>query len=324
MPNLEMMAIGDSLYNGVRSLTISAQLAQWSVPAQVARALNIPFTVPDYPRNVVIDIEHWLRIFPDIAGVAEDVAANINFWLSKPKPPSNAVTFDNLSIASTTYSDMYSRTWQTAENEIVQLQQTYGSHLTDLGGPLGALFFAFNTRFILNPTGDTNKPAQSPLDIIAERKPSRLLVSIGSNNGLWSICFDATVGGFGPQDMSDMQELVKRLAGLPQDVKHIYVNALALPSTVSNLMPIPDNAINTKPGPGKFFTNYENSFGFKYGTLSGDQIAALNTKIADVNEALIVAAKSDTRIHVVRTDQLLVDYDGKHRADAKVVQVPFG
>ena len=41
MPQPEMMAIGDSLYNGVRSLTITRDLAKWSVPAQVANALNI-------------------------------------------------------------------------------------------------------------------------------------------------------------------------------------------------------------------------------------------------------------------------------------------
>jgi len=324
MNNPEMMAIGDSLYNGVRSLTISAQLAQWSVPAQVARALNIPFTAPDYPRNVVVDMEHWLRMFPDIPGIAEDVAANVNFWLSKPKPPSNAKAFDNLAIASTTYSDMYARTWKTAENEIAQLQATYGSHLADLGGPLGALFFAFNTRFLLNPTGDDSTPAQSPLAIVAERRPHRLLVSIGSNNGLWSMCFDAMMGGFGPQDLQDMRDFMTQLAALPQEVKHIYVNALALPSTVSNLMPIPDDAIDTKPGPGKFFANYENRFGFTYGTLTGDQVAALNGTVASVNHLLMAAAAQDPRIHVVRTDQLLLDYDGKHRTDATVVQVPYG
>ncbi len=34
----ELMAIGDSIYNGTRSLTTNAELARLSVPAQVARA----------------------------------------------------------------------------------------------------------------------------------------------------------------------------------------------------------------------------------------------------------------------------------------------
>ena len=36
----ELMAIGDSIYNGTRSLTTNAELAQLSVPAQVARAFG--------------------------------------------------------------------------------------------------------------------------------------------------------------------------------------------------------------------------------------------------------------------------------------------
>ena len=34
------MAIGDSIYNGTRSLTTNAELAALSVPAQVARAFG--------------------------------------------------------------------------------------------------------------------------------------------------------------------------------------------------------------------------------------------------------------------------------------------
>src|SRR5437868_4969057 len=83
-------------------------------------------------------------------------AANINFWLTFPKPSSGASAFDNIAIASTTYKDMVTRTWRTAADEIAQLQATYGDHLAGLGGPLAALFFAFNTRFLLNPSGDPN------------------------------------------------------------------------------------------------------------------------------------------------------------------------
>jgi len=219
---------------------------------------------------------------------------------------------------------MYTRTWKTAESELAQLKATYGSRLTSLGGPISGLFFAFNTRFVLNPTGDEKTPAQSSLDIVADRKPRRLLVSIGSNNGLWSMCFDATPDGFGAQDMVDMREFMANLAALPREIQHIYVNTLALPSTVSNLMPIPDDAIHIKPEPGNFFANYENRFGFKYGTLTGLQIEALNAKITTIDDTLLAEAAQDARIHVVRMDQLLLDYDGKHRTDAKVVRIPYG
>lgn len=61
---MTMMVIGDSLFNGVRSLTINEQLAQWRTPVQVAKGLGIPFITPDYPRNVVTNFEQWLRGFP--------------------------------------------------------------------------------------------------------------------------------------------------------------------------------------------------------------------------------------------------------------------
>ena len=42
----ELMAIGDSIYNGTRSLTTNAEMAQNAVPAQVARAFGWDFRAP--------------------------------------------------------------------------------------------------------------------------------------------------------------------------------------------------------------------------------------------------------------------------------------
>ena len=57
MTNPELMAIGDSVYNGVRSLTIDRVLASHSVPAQVAAAFGWDFVSPDYPRPVLANLE---------------------------------------------------------------------------------------------------------------------------------------------------------------------------------------------------------------------------------------------------------------------------
>jgi hypothetical protein len=319
MPQPEMMAIGDSLYNGVRSLTITRDLAKWSVPAQVADALNIPFVLPDYDRNVVVDMERWLRMFPDIPAIAKDVADNVNFWLSQPHSSAGASEFDNIAIASTTFDDMTSRTWRTAQAEIDALVAQYGDRIGSLGRQLGDLFFAFNTRFLLNPAADPAAPAETSLQIVARRKPKRLLVSIGSNNGLWSMCFDAVDGGFGPNDLAQLKTFVAALRGLPPEVEHIYVNALALPSTVSNLMPIPDYSENNKPAPGAYFANYENRFGFAYGALKGAEVAQLDTRVGQINAMIATEASADPRIHVVPLDRLLKDYDRKHSSAASVV-----
>ena len=241
-----MMAIGDSLFNGVRSLTINQTLAEWSAPAQVARALGIPFRVPDYRRNVVIDFENWLRQFPDILGIYNQLENNIRFWDRTPR--SAFQQFDNLAIASTTYADMYSRTWKTAQQTIDDLHGQVGEDLANAGADLAELFFAFNTRFILNPAGDANAKALTPLEIVADRGPARLLVSIGANNGLWRMGFESVAsagagqpGGvvYNAQDLADLDTLIDALKALPPSVEHIYLNALTPPSTLADMMPVP-------------------------------------------------------------------------------------
>jgi hypothetical protein len=138
-----MMAIGDSLFNGVRSLTINQQLAQWSAPAQVARALGIPFAIPDYPRNVMVNFEQWLREFSNLIGIAADVESNMNFWDTNPK--SSLPEFDNIAIASAGYADLWTRTAQVAQTEIDALHGNLGNNFTTIGDTLRC-FFLHSTR----------------------------------------------------------------------------------------------------------------------------------------------------------------------------------
>lgn len=250
-----MMAIGNSVFNGVRSLTIDEGLADWSAPAQVARALGVAFATPDYPRNVVVNFETWLRHMPDVGFVLGDLTRNIRFWNAFPR--SRLAAFDNIAIASTVFSDMWERTWICAESELAALRAELGESFFGLNNRLDRLYFDFNTRFLLNPAADASADAKSSLDIVAERQPARLLVSIGGNNGLWQFGYlaepwrgqDDPNGPFNRQDFADLETLFDKLASLPAAVRRIYVNALPLPSRIANLMPYPDTTGSTKPGP---------------------------------------------------------------------------
>jgi hypothetical protein len=53
-----IMAVGDSLYQGVRSLSFTSELALHSPPVQVARSLSLPMTVPD-PAALVQNSDSW-------------------------------------------------------------------------------------------------------------------------------------------------------------------------------------------------------------------------------------------------------------------------
>jgi hypothetical protein len=56
-----IMAVGDSPYQGVRSLSFTSELALHSPPVQVARSLSLPMTVPDPARPILFDLEARLR-----------------------------------------------------------------------------------------------------------------------------------------------------------------------------------------------------------------------------------------------------------------------
>ena len=187
---IEMMAIGDSIYNGVRSLTIDADLAAHSVPAQVAAAFRWDFISPDYPRVMLANFE---QVFSDpLAGtlnLIKSAATNAHAWLADDSWSQNAI-FHNLSIAQQVVSDIatanYSTALATAEQLAAKVARCYS-----LGELLNNI--ALNTCFVLNPQR-TPGDKRTAIDILAEAKPKRLLINIGINDGLWELLLmgDAT------------------------------------------------------------------------------------------------------------------------------------
>lgn len=321
LPRPEMMAIGDSLYNGVRSLTIHDKLAQLSAPALVAEGLGIRprFTCPDYGRPMLIDFEKYLHMFPDIGKIMADIFKNFSYWITAPVPASGLATFDNLSIASTVYRDLITRTAATAEAELAALD---AGRIKDAGGVtanLGELYFALNTRFILNPRSLQELMDKTALDIVALRRPRTLLVNIGSNDGLWAMGFDCAVDRrYGPT-RGDLDALIERLAALPDDIQ-IYFNGLALPSTVANLMPTDYYATANRPPPGGYYDKYENAFSLgSYGTINRDQMAALDADVRDHNAYTQsrIAGTKQSRFHFVDVAAVLVGMNAKHEADTE-------
>src|SRR5437764_15150217 len=101
----ELMAIGDSIYNGTRSLTTNAELAQLSVPAQVARAFGWEFKAPAYPFDVLFNLEALFRANAfNLGTLKAAVIANAQRWLDRT-PWADTDGFDNIAIAQTTIAD---------------------------------------------------------------------------------------------------------------------------------------------------------------------------------------------------------------------------
>lgn len=87
------------------------------------------------------------------------------------------------------------------------------------------------------------------------------------------------------------------------------------------MMPKPDTSNTNKPGPGNYYTNYENGFGFDYGMLTAAEMRANDKLVRDVNALMKAEAAADARIHMVPIDLLFAAYDFKTDPNAKTVGI---
>ncbi|TVR95279.1 MAG: hypothetical protein EA406_14400, partial [Rhodospirillales bacterium] len=237
------MAIGDSLFNGVRSLTINAELASLSSPVMVAEALGEPVQAPDYPRPILFDLEAMLRRDLSLDALRQTVIANGKAWLDSAPRWSEHVFFDNIAVAGAEIDSL----WQDRAGDyraevpflVQQIEQSPGIP----GEAIARLWYALNAGFLLNPSGEPDLNDCTALELVAFRRPERLLVSIGSNEGLFRAGLLARFTETVRQELqaipAKMEDLATRMAATFGDgcVDHVYFTNLIKPSTIANLMP---------------------------------------------------------------------------------------
>ena len=324
----EMMAIGDSLYNGVRSLTIKEDLAQGSPPAQVARGLGIAIEVPDYRRPVLFDLEEELRDGIDLDRIRSNILDNADRWIEERGAWSSARFFDNISVAGFDYRDLHRTTAGALRPQIprhlAQLRADKGLNFSALVD----LYMALNTAFLLNPTGDPDFEDLTSLEWVASRKPRRLLINIGSNEGLFRIGISGAVTREYLDGVKTIPALTQTLAEALRDhcadVEHIYFNTLIRPRVIANLAPRTDDEMFQTPGDA-YFKRYVGRLG-SIGGISAAQMQRFDETVREVNEscARILRDTLGGKAHVIDTYALADDFDGKHYGNARKVQVQRG
>lgn len=316
---IELMAIGDSLYNGVRSLTINADLAAQSVPAQVARAFRWEFFSPDYPRPILADFEH---VFSDtLAGTLDlirNAAANAHAWLASASWSQHAM-FHNLSIAQQVVNNVTTANYSEALDRAEQLAALGASLPLE---KLPVLYQALNTCFVLNPQRkDGDK--RTAIDILAEAKPKRLLINIGINDGLWALLLlgDATDFQHRVDPTAAMLTLAAQLKASCSDIQHFYINLFPKPSAIANLMPRTDDE-NPRDG---YFQNYLGRL-IQAGGISGTTMREIDDWVANtLNPAIRAAfAALGERAHFVDLYSMNAAYDRKNGIATKSVIVRNG
>lgn len=337
-----VMAIGDSMFNGVRSLTIRDELAALSPVQQFAEAAGLPLTRPVYPRAVLFDLEEMAREgITSLFSLQANLMKNAKAWLTA-KPKAKPLFHDNIACAGADWSDLFDRRGGEARKEaMAAYAQLQASDNFDLGAA-GRLWFSINDAFLLDPNGGTAfaETAQlSQLDQVASRLPERLLINIGSNEGLFRF------GMLGAYDNTDLdfatcagaQEIVRQArrlgqflaANLRNDLKFVYFNVLIRPRAVPNLAPYHDqdfmNNATRKALAGKYYAEYSTKVALR-APVTPQAMKAYDQVIKTANDEAVKAIAAElagTPIRLVPVDLYgaIERYDSKHYGDSRAIEI---
>jgi hypothetical protein len=149
-----------------------------------------------------------------------------------------------------------------------------------------ALYFNLNTRFLLNPAGEPDLEDCTPIELVGARDPEILLVSIGSNEGLFRGCMMAKYGRETRERLARIPLLMENLADELKTALHdgagtrIVFTSLVKPRTVANLAP--SNA-DTLGGQDNYFGEYVGWLIHRLNRLSRSQVKAFDTQILEIN-----------------------------------------
>lgn len=248
----EMMALGDSMYQGVRSMSLIPGMKGGSPPALVAKALSVKnFVSPEPKRPILWDLEAEFRYPLLTAGALmglHKIDVNYGRW-TNGEPWSEHEAFDNLAIGGakidSLWKDTYADSMEKQRAAFARMQSEFAAV-----SAAADLWFALNTCYTLNPLHRGEQAKRSPLDQVADRKPRLLLINVGSNEGLFSAAFSGKVSE-AQTSMARYDEgmdiLARRLRDLPRNVETIVFNSLIRPRAATNLMPVRD-ALRSRPG----------------------------------------------------------------------------
>ncbi|MCA8929105.1 MAG: hypothetical protein KDC18_13640 [Alphaproteobacteria bacterium] len=319
-----VMAIGDSLYNGMRSATINGEYAARSIPAMVAKAVapDHPFRWPRYPESLLINVEETLRRV-SLLNFRRALQRTLEFALSSANRYARCdyalrepvLAWDNLAISGAEVEHLTDWSYDRWNREVLRIMPRLdgvGSigDLSSLGDDLLQLHLGLNARFLLNPGNERALDPLTPMDWVVLRQPRMLLISIGANHGLIDITLSGSEAGGRQRPRPgvserknglrslwdwarDMGTFAETLTALPAATEEIYINTVPLPSTVPNLT-YPTTLdtflkVDLRQSEDDYFPLYENRLGglSDYAQFTGAEVRELDQEVLAINEAMI-------------------------------------
>lgn len=324
----DIMAIGDSMYQGIHSMSMTPWMARQSAPAQIARALGMKMVVPDLSQPLLWDIVAELRNggIPKIVIRMHDICKeNLRHWQPGQRWSAHEA-FDNVAIGGALIEDLWTVTdnsrWQDFVRLSDEFQNTDVSFARDSSKFID-LWFALSTCYTLNPQHRPEQRDLSQLDQAIQRAPRILLINIGSNEGLFNACLMGEISfatDTAAKAMAETEtrinalvvELADRLKALPNRVEKIVFNGMIRPRFVPNLMP---NKANEPDFPGEEYYSFYGSRLTQASTpISGESLRRYDALIARVNDRSNETLRSALGDRAVFADlyPACPPLDGKH------------
>ncbi|HTI83110.1 MAG TPA: hypothetical protein VL614_21875 [Acetobacteraceae bacterium] len=317
----DIMGIGDSMYQGIRSLSFLPSMVQHSTPKQVADALGMAMVVPDLQRPMLFDLEQQIReggLLHLVQGIRNTCLQELPHWPLN-QPWSQHEAFDNIAVGGATIGSMLDDTDANHRDEFIRMSATLatpGLSIRQLASTVGSLWFALNNCYTLNPRHRDEQAGKSQMQQVEDRLPRILLINIGSNEGLFKAGF---LGDFSQQTMAGVDTiprllapLAERLKALPARVERIVFNGLIRPRFIPNLMPSAEHQ-NDFPGEANFFA-YGPRISDTQTRISAQQVQDFDALVARVNaeaQDVLRTALGD-RVRFADVFAACPPFDGKH------------
>ncbi len=317
----DIMAIGDSMYQGIRSLSLLPSMMPYSAPMQVATSLGMSMTVPDLQQPLLFDMEAELRqggLLNLLKQIRDACLQNLQFW-PLDQPWSQHEAFDNIAVGGASIGSLLDDTDEKYFDEVRRLSQKLAGPdlpIAELAETIGTLWYAMNNCYTLNPRHRPEQRNKAAIDQVADRRPRILLINIGSNEGLFMAGF---VGDFSQPTLARLasipdllRPLAERLKALPARVERIVFNSLIRPRFIPNLMPAPDHE-NDYPGDGYYYL-YGPRIGSTQTSITNAQVRDFDTLVADVNARAQDVLRNALGDRVAFADIYAAcpQFDGKH------------
>ncbi|MEN2980934.1 hypothetical protein P7L78_09790 [Tistrella bauzanensis] len=339
-PAPALMAIGDGFYNGMRSATIDDDKAQLAPPVLVAAALGETFQPACYPRVVMGDLEQAYRDLAqsavNVAGLRARILETVAAWEADlltegARSPAGPALFDNIAVAGAEVDDLIDpkRGSATAARRMFAGALKRFRAASGLpGDELVEMHMGINTAHLLNPHGLPELDGLTQTDWVDIRRPRRLLVSIGQNDGLTATIMAGKRINVFDRKMAKlpdrMRALGEALAPALADTDQIVLNGLSKPSAVANLRPRAKWPDDQEPGRDPKAKGYWRRYvGYLAGRgdMTGRDVAELDEQAAVLSAAAADAfraglGQAGERLVVVDLAARMAEVDRKHRGDA--------